>query len=162
AATGGASHASACLDRSKRARHSHRLLQQNHQPRTAPGLSRCPVAVGRPVCRGRGCLAPAPGPSVQLAIAEFMREGHYMRHLRRAKRLYSAQRDALLKCLRPRATDSVVGGLAVVLRLPDGAPDVSIAKETLTFGLAPTPLSLWYAARVSAQSGLLLGIATPR
>ena len=83
-----------------------------------------------------------------------------MRHLRRAKRLYSAQRDALLKCLRPRAKDSVVGGLAVVLRLPDGAPDVSIAKETLTFGLAPTPLSLWYASRVSAQSGLLLGIAT--
>jgi GntR family transcriptional regulator/MocR family aminotransferase len=71
-----------------------------------------------------------------------------------------AQRDALLKCLRPRAKDSVVGGLAVVLRLPDGAPDVSIAKETLTFGLAPTPLSLWYASRVSAQSGLLLGIAT--
>jgi hypothetical protein len=61
---------------------------------------------------------------------------------------------------RPRAKHSVVGGLAVVLRLPDGAPDVSIAKETLTFGLAPTPLSLWYASRVSAQSGLPLGIAT--
>jgi GntR family transcriptional regulator/MocR family aminotransferase len=30
----------------------------------------------------------------------------------------------------------------------------------LTLGLAPTPLSLWYASRVSAQSGLLLGIAT--
>src|SRR5882762_9931902 len=69
-------------------------------------------------------------------------------------------RDALLKCLRPPDRDSVVGGLAVVLRLPDGAPDVSIAKEALTFGLAPTPLSLWYASRVSAQSGLLLGIAT--
>jgi hypothetical protein len=50
-----------------------------------------------------------------------------------------------------------VGGLAVVLRLPDGAPDVSIAKEALAFGLAPTPLSLWYASSVSAQSGLLLG-----
>jgi GntR family transcriptional regulator / MocR family aminotransferase len=106
------------------------------------------------------CLAPAPGPSVQLATAEFMREGHYMRHLRRTKRLYAAQRDALLKCLRPRDKDSVVGGLAVVLRLPDGAPDVSIAKEALMFGLAPSPLSLWYASGISAQSGLLLGIAT--
>jgi GntR family transcriptional regulator/MocR family aminotransferase len=48
----------------------------------------------------------------------------------------------------------------VVLPLPDGAPDVSIAKEALTFGLAPHPLSLWYASKVSAQSGLLLGIAT--
>ena len=104
--------------------------------------------------------APAPGPSVQLATAEFMREGHYMRHLRRTKRLYSAQRDALLKSLRPRAKDSVVGGLAVVLRLPDGAPDVSIVREALTSGLAPNPLSLWYASRASAQPGLLLGIAT--
>jgi GntR family transcriptional regulator/MocR family aminotransferase len=48
----------------------------------------------------------------------------------------------------------------VVLRLPNGAPDVSIAKEALAFGLAPTPLSLWYASTVSAQPGLLLGIAT--
>jgi GntR family transcriptional regulator / MocR family aminotransferase len=54
----------------------------------------------------------------------------------------------------------VVGGLAVVLRLPDGAPDVSVAKEALRVGLAPTPLSLWYATKVSAQSGLLLGIAS--
>ena len=83
-----------------------------------------------------------------------------MRHLRRTKRLYSAQRDALLKRLRRRADDCVVGGLAVVLPLPDGAPDVSIAKEMLAFGLAPTPLSLWYAATGSARSGLLLGIAT--
>jgi GntR family transcriptional regulator/MocR family aminotransferase len=106
------------------------------------------------------CLAPAPGRSVQLATAEFMREGHYMRHLRRAKRLYSAQRDALLRCLRPRASDSMVGGLAVVLRLPDGSPDVTIAKEALTVGLAPTPLSLWYASRVAPKSGLLLSVAT--
>ena len=46
------------------------------------------------------CLAPAPGPAVQLATAEFMRDGHYMRHLRRTKRVYAAQGDALLKCLR--------------------------------------------------------------
>jgi GntR family transcriptional regulator / MocR family aminotransferase len=54
----------------------------------------------------------------------------------------------------------VIAGLAVLLRLPDGAPDLSIARETLPFGLAPTPLSLWYASAASARSGLLLGIAT--
>ena len=36
------------------------------------------------------CLAPPPGPSVQLAIAVFLREGHYTRHLRRTKRVYAA------------------------------------------------------------------------
>lgn len=108
------------------------------------------------------CLAPAPGPAVQLATAEFMREGHYIRHLRRTKRLYSAQRDALLKCLQTSAGELEVtaAGLAVVLRLPDGTPDLSIVREMLAFGMAPAPLSLWYASPDSARSGLLLGVAT--
>jgi GntR family transcriptional regulator / MocR family aminotransferase len=106
------------------------------------------------------CLAPPPGPSVQLAAAEFMREGHYMRHLRRSKRFYSAQRDALVKCLRSRASDVTVAGLAALLRLPDGVADVPIARETLAFGLAPAPLSAWYASPQFQRSGLLLGIAT--
>jgi GntR family transcriptional regulator / MocR family aminotransferase len=106
------------------------------------------------------CLAPAPGPSVQLATAEFMREGHYLRHLRRTKRVYAAQGDALLKHLRARGRNVTLAGLAAVLQLPDGAADVSIARHTASFGLAPTPLSLWYASQPSARPGLLLGIAT--
>ena len=88
-----------------------------------------------------------------------MREGHYMRHLRRTKRVYSAQREALLRCLGPTAKDAAVAGLAVLLRLPDGAPDLAIARETLAFGMAPAPLSSWYASPASAQPGLLLGLA---
>ncbi|HET6159932.1 MAG TPA: PLP-dependent aminotransferase family protein [Dongiaceae bacterium] len=108
------------------------------------------------------CLAPAPGPAVQLATAEFMREGHYMRHLRRTKRVYSAQCDALLECVRARAKDIhvTIGGLAALLGLPEGMPDLAIARETLAFGLAPVPLSAWYGSPASARSGLLLGIAT--
>ena len=106
------------------------------------------------------CLAPAPGPAVQLATAEFMRDGHYLRHLRRTKRVYAAQGDALLKCLRSHAGDVAIAGLAAILQLPDGASDIAIAKETAAFGLAPTPLSLWHASAASARSGLLLGIAT--
>ncbi|MBR0695320.1 PLP-dependent aminotransferase family protein [Bradyrhizobium lablabi] len=106
------------------------------------------------------CLSPAPGPAVQLATAEFMRDGHYMRHLRRTKRSYAAQGDALLKYLRPRAKDVAIAGLAVLMRMPDGAPDLTIARETLSFGLAPAPLSLWHASTAPARSGLLLGIAT--
>lgn len=108
------------------------------------------------------CLAPPPGPSVQLATAEFIREGHYLRHLRRTKRAYAAQRDALLQYLQPRANEIAVttAGLAALLRFADGVPDISIVRETLAFGLAPTPLSAWHASSASAQSGLLLGIAT--
>jgi GntR family transcriptional regulator/MocR family aminotransferase len=108
------------------------------------------------------CLAPPPGPSVQLATAEFIREGHYLRHLRRTKRAYSAQRDALLERLQLhlKAASITTAGLAALLRLPDGASDTSIARETLAFGMAPAPLSTWYSRPASGRSGLLLGIAT--
>ncbi len=107
------------------------------------------------------CLAPAPASSIQLATAEFMQDGHYLRHLRRTKRLYASQRDGLLAHLRPRVGDAAAPtGLAVLLALPDGSADVAIAKETAAFGIAPSPLSVWYASPARARSGLLLGIAT--
>lgn len=108
------------------------------------------------------CLAPPPGPVVQFAIAEFMREGHYMRHLRRTKRSYAAKRQALLDCLQPY-TDTehlTAPGLAVLLKLPKGTSDVAVAREAVTFGMSPSPLSAWYTSRDSAEPGLLLGVAT--
>ena len=73
-----------------------------------------------------------------------------------------AQRDALLEGLRPHveAAGITTAGLAALLPLPDGAPDISIARETLAFGMGPAPLSAWYARPASGRSGLLLGIAT--
>jgi GntR family transcriptional regulator / MocR family aminotransferase len=124
------------------------------------GFVVAPASLASRFAEAAACLSPAPGPSVQLATAEFMRDGHYMRHLRRTKRVYAAQGEALLKCLRARDKSVTIAGLAAILRLPDGAPDLSIARETASFGLAPTPLSLWYASTASARSGLLLGIAT--
>ncbi|SAL77992.1 transcriptional regulator [Caballeronia arvi] len=105
-------------------------------------------------------LAPAPSPVIQLAMAQFMRDGHYIRRVRRLKRLYSAQRDALCEQLRMRDAEWVHAGLAVLLRLPDGAPDVRIVREAMTVGMAPSPLSVWFANPAWTRSGLLLGVAT--
>lgn len=107
------------------------------------------------------CLAPPPIPAVQLAMAEFMRDGHYLRHLRRTKRLYLTQQEALLEYLKPRTNLQVdTAGLAALLRLPEGVDDVSMVRECLAFGLAPAPLSGWFSSRETADSGLLLGIST--
>jgi GntR family transcriptional regulator/MocR family aminotransferase len=105
-------------------------------------------------------LAPAPSPAFQLATAQFMREGHYVRRVRRLKRLYCAQRDALCEQLRKHEAKWVHAGLAVLLRLPDGAPDVQIVRDAMTAGMAPSPLSTWFADPSRALSGLLLGVAT--
>jgi GntR family transcriptional regulator / MocR family aminotransferase len=48
----------------------------------------------------------------------------------------------------------------VLLRLPDGAADTGIARELLSVGMAPSPLSTWFANPSSGSSGLLLGVAT--
>jgi GntR family transcriptional regulator/MocR family aminotransferase len=156
---GRASPALASLDRAGRVIHIG-SFSKTLTPALRLGFLVVPLSLASQFAEVAACLAPAPGPAVQLATASFMRDGHYMRHLRRTKRVYATQRDALLKCLRPRAKDVAVAGLGVLLRLPDGAPDLAIARETLSFGLAPTPLSLWYASETSARSGLLLGIAT--
>jgi GntR family transcriptional regulator/MocR family aminotransferase len=160
---GRATPALASLDRAGRVIHIG-SFSKTLTPALRLGFLVAPLPLATRFAEVAACLAPAPGPAVQLATAAFMRDGHYMRHLRRTKRVYATQCDSLLKCLRPRAKgivkDIVIAGLAVLLRLPDGAPDISIARETLSFGLAPTPLSLWYASTASARPGLLLGIAT--
>jgi GntR family transcriptional regulator/MocR family aminotransferase len=107
------------------------------------------------------CLAPAPAAAVQRAVAEFLREGHYIRHLRRMKRLYTARREALLRCLGEMASGSITvqatAGLAVVVLLPEFMSDVDIASRALPFGLAPAPLSPWY-TQSPRQQGFLLGV----
>ncbi|CAM5208214.1 GntR family transcriptional regulator/MocR family aminotransferase OS=Castellaniella defragrans OX=75697 GN=HNR28_001151 PE=3 SV=1 [Castellaniella defragrans] len=105
-------------------------------------------------------LAPAPWPAIQLATAYFMQEGHYIRHIRRIKRLYSAQRDALAAQLAKEHARWVNAGLSVLLKLPDGASDVQVAREAVASGLAPAPLSPWFANPGLARRGLLLGVAT--
>src|SRR3546814_4660893 len=91
-----------------------------------------------------------------------MREGHYLRHLRRLKRAYAAKQDDLLAQLRPHfdAENIMATGLGVLLRLPDGTSDLTIAREILAFGMFPAPLSPWYAFAETSRSGLLLGVAT--
>jgi GntR family transcriptional regulator/MocR family aminotransferase len=106
------------------------------------------------------CLGSAPGPAVQQAIAEFMREGHYMRHLRRMKRIYAERGELLRSTLEKQGHDVHIGGLSVVLRLSDGAPDLTIASEARQLGMAPEPLSRWFDSRSRPAKGLLLGIAT--
>jgi GntR family transcriptional regulator/MocR family aminotransferase len=107
------------------------------------------------------CLAPASAAGMQRAVAELMRDGCYMRHLRHMKRLYATRREALLRSLDQVAGHIVkvkaTAGLAVVIELPASVSDVDIARRAFPQGLAPSPLSAWY-EQPSKQQGLLLGV----
>ena len=156
---GRAAPALASLDEGKRVIHIG-SFSKTISPGLRLGFAVVPTELASAFSEAAETLAPAPSPVVQLATAQFMRDGHYIRRVRRLKRLYTAQRDALCEQLRMRDAEWVKAGLAVLLRLPDGAPDVQIAHAAKSFGMAPSPFSAWFASPSSALPGLLLGVAT--
>jgi GntR family transcriptional regulator/MocR family aminotransferase len=157
---GGAAPALASLDHGGRVLHIG-SFSKTISPALRLGFMVVPPELSRPFGEFAACLAPAPAAAVQRAVAEFLRQGCYLRHLRRMKRLYAARRERLLRCLGEMASDSVkmqaTAGLAVVVSLPEFASDVDIALRALQFGLAPAPLSPWY-MQSPRQQGLLLGV----
>jgi GntR family transcriptional regulator/MocR family aminotransferase len=157
---GRAAPALASLDQGERVLHIG-TFSKTISPALRLGFLVVPPALVRRFGDLAACLAPAPATMVQHAVADFMREGHYLRHLRRMKRVYAARRDALLRGLREEAAGAIdvqsTAGMAVVTRLQGPVSDVEIAVRARQFGLAPTPLSPWY-VQGSRPQGLLLGV----
>jgi GntR family transcriptional regulator/MocR family aminotransferase len=89
-----------------------------------------------------------------------MHDGHYMRHLRRMKRVYANRSNALHAKLQSMGYPARPAGLAVLLWLPEAARDSAIAHEARASGLAPVPLSAWFNPSGTQRPGLLLGVAT--
>ena len=110
---------------------------------------------------GAASFAPAPSPFLQSAIAEFIRGGHYLRHLRRMKTLYVARRDLLIEHLTQSRmsehADLEVAGLSVVIKLAH-ADDLPITRAARKHHLAAAPLSNWYFGGSADQSGVLLSV----
>jgi GntR family transcriptional regulator/MocR family aminotransferase len=97
----------------------------------------------------------------QLALAEFLRDGHFARHLRRMRGVYLGRRDALLTGLARHCGDRLIlhnadAGLHVAVLLPAGIDDRDVVRHMAERGLTATALSACYAER-NHRSGLLLG-----
>ena len=97
----------------------------------------------------------------QLALAEFLREGHFARHLRRMRGVYLARRDALLTGLARHCGDRLTvlnadAGLHVAVLLSGGLDDGDVVRGMAARGLTATALSTCYAG-AARRSGLLLG-----
>lgn len=128
-------------------------------PTIGLGFLVAPFDLAEHVAEVAAYLAPAPSPVVQMGLALFMRAGHYLRHLRRMKRLYGARRDALVTLLTDAGYPCSVAGLAVILWLPDAFDDVALSQGAVAEGIALLPLSPWYATAERRRAGLVLGIA---
>ena len=102
--------------------------------------------------------APAPNRILQLALAEMMRQGHFLRHLRKMKRLCAERAWAVAAAMRAGGFDAQPMGLAVLVPLPDGTDDAVLAREALRHGMNPLPFSFWQAHPGDSQRGLQLGV----
>lgn len=99
----------------------------------------------------------------QAVLAEFMREGHFVRHIRRMRARYAERQAILLDAagselaglldIRPAAT-----GMHLLGWLPAGVDDRIAAERASAAGVRVLPLS-WLRIEPAERGGLLLGYA---
>ncbi|WP_437533258.1 PLP-dependent aminotransferase family protein [Sorangium sp. So ce726] len=130
------------------------------------GFMIVPPALVRAVAMVRAASTRSPPYLLQAALADFIDEGHFARHLRKLKQATRRRRDLLLaelglllpSAVRARAP---AGGSVLTLDLPAGADDVAIVQALAARGVDAQPLSRSTAARASARAprapGLILG-----
>jgi GntR family transcriptional regulator / MocR family aminotransferase len=119
-----------------------------------------PVLVGR-FLAVRQANDLSPSHLYQAALADFIRAGHFTRHIRKTRQLYMERRNALARALREEfgAEIEILGaeaGMHLVITIPHGLSDQKIALEAAKDSLWLWPLSSAYVSG-SARQGFILG-----
>jgi GntR family transcriptional regulator/MocR family aminotransferase len=97
----------------------------------------------------------------QAVLTDFIREGHFARHIRRMRMLYMDRRRALIKAIYLQMGDmlEVIGaeaGMHLVALLPRGTNDVVVSRKAAQRGISAIPLSTCYQTPPT-RGGLILG-----
>lgn len=97
----------------------------------------------------------------QQALDDFIREGHFARHIRRMRGLYAARRAALLDAIAKHLPHTlqamgVDAGMQLSALLPHGTDDAAVSRAAAKAGVSVRPLSQCY-GQPDARSGLIFG-----
>jgi len=97
----------------------------------------------------------------QAVLTDFIREGHFARHIRRMRMLYTERRRALVRAIQTQMADmiEVIGaeaGMHLVALLPPGTNDVAVSRKAAQKGVSAMPLSICY-SKPPTRGGLILG-----
>ena len=100
----------------------------------------------------------------QMALADFMAEGYFARHVRRMRLLYRERRNALVEALTRELGNRLditvpEAGLHLVAWLPSGMSAQAAAHRAAAYGLHVLPISQ-FSLRPLQRDGLLLGFAS--
>lgn len=132
----------------------------------APGLRLgwlvLPRALVEPVVAARRATDGSTSSVLQATYATFLANGDLDRHLRRTRRVYRQRRDALIAALARWVPDAIPcgasAGMTVLVRLPIGVDEQTVATLALQDGARVYPLEQWRAGRGSDRApGLVLG-----
>jgi GntR family transcriptional regulator/MocR family aminotransferase len=100
-------------------------------------------------------------PLYQAVLTDFIREGHFARHIRRMRILYMQRRRALVNAIQMQMGEitEVIGaeaGMHLVALLPRGIDDVAVSRKAAEKGISAIPLSTCY-LKAPTRGGLILG-----
>jgi GntR family transcriptional regulator/MocR family aminotransferase len=115
-------------------------------------------------CAVRRAMDIAPPHFFQAVLTYFMNEGHYARHIRRMRQLYTQRRAALVASLSEHLSGSIeiVGaeaGMYLTILWPSGLRDQDVAERAAREKLWVQPLSPAYLGE-NRRNGLVLGFAS--
>lgn len=104
----------------------------------------------------------SPGPN-QVVLARFISEGHFVRYIRRMRKIYASRQEVLVNATRKYLGDLIEiapsdGGLHLIGWLPPWLDDRIASKQALSYGIEVTPLSA-YCVDPYPRQGLILGYA---
>lgn len=96
-------------------------------------------------------------------LADFMRRGHFVSHIRRMRIEYAQARDVLVGLLQAHASQYLDvevpnQGLHLIAYLRNNLPDTLVAEEAARVGIVVRPISRLYAGTPD-RSGLMLSFA---
>jgi GntR family transcriptional regulator / MocR family aminotransferase len=97
----------------------------------------------------------------QSVMTDFIRDGHFARHIRRMRMLYMDRRKALVNAIQiyMKGMVEIIGpeaGMHLVALLSPGVDDVAVSRKAGQKGISVMPLSACY-SRALKRSGLILG-----
>ena len=122
-----------------------------------------PHALVEPFCAMRAVMDRSPSTQLQAVTADFIREGHFLGHIRRMRALYQARQACLVDALRLRLgnfmrIEPVSAGMHVIGWLAPELDDAAIARELARHQIHTYALSDYCVQRY-LPAGLLVGFA---
>lgn len=132
------------------------------KPGIGIGFVVAPMTLAERFGQAAATLGPSFFAPSQLAVAQLLAEGHYLRHLRNMKRLYAERLAMLHRALAPDHQIETVAGPIALLKLPFGVDDMALTRQAPQLGIAPSPLSPWFQEAENRMPGLLLSATNLR